>query len=50
MNINPVKALSNLPEGEEDDGLYGEELEDGTVGSQQVLGSKVEHHQGVQGQ
>lgn len=39
-----------LPEGEEDDGLDHEELEDGAIGAEQVPGGKVEEEEGVEGQ
>jgi hypothetical protein len=37
-----------LPEGEEDDGLDGEELDDRVEGSEQVPGGEIEQEQGVQ--
>jgi hypothetical protein len=39
-----------LPEGEEDDGLDGEEFENRIVGPQEILSCEVEDDQGVQGQ
>lgn len=39
-----------LPEREEDDGLDGEELEDGLEGLQELPGGEVEKEQGVEGQ
>lgn len=39
-----------LPEGEEDDGLDHEELEDGAVGTEQLPRGKVEEEEGVEGQ
>lgn len=39
-----------LPEGEKNDGLDHEELEDGAVGTKQVPGGKVEEEEGVEGQ
>lgn len=39
-----------LPEGEKNDGLDHEELEDGAVGAEQVPGGKVEEEEGVEGQ
>ncbi len=39
-----------LPEGEEDDGLDGEEFENRIVGPQEILRGEVEDDQGVQGQ
>ena len=39
-----------LPEREEDDGLDGEELEDGLEGLQQLSGGGVEQEQGVERQ
>lgn len=39
-----------LPEGEEDDGLDGEELESGSVGAQQLSGGGVEEEEGVERQ
>ena len=38
-----------LPEGEKDDRLDGEELDDRIKGSQQVPRGKVEEEQGIQG-
>lgn len=37
-----------LPEGEKDDGLDHEELEDRAVGAKQVPGGKVEEEEGVE--
>lgn len=39
-----------LPEGEKNDGLDHEELEDGAVGAKQVPGGKVEEEEGIEGQ
>lgn len=39
-----------LPEGEKDDGLDHEELEDRAVGTQQLPGGEVEEEEGVKGQ
>lgn len=39
-----------LPEGEEDDGLDGEEFEDGFKGLQELPGGEVEEEQGVESQ
>lgn len=39
-----------LPEGEEDDRLDHEELEDGAVGAEQFASGKVEEEEGVEGQ
>lgn len=43
-------SVPTLPEGEEDDGLDGEELEDGLKGLQELPGGKVEKEQGIEGQ
>lgn len=39
-----------LPEGQKDDGLDHEELEDRAVGTQQIPGGEVEEEEGVKGQ
>lgn len=39
-----------MPEGEEDDGLDHEELEDRPVGTEQLPCGKVEEEEGVKGQ
>lgn len=39
-----------MPEGEEDDRLDHEELEDGAVGAEQLAGGEVEEEEGVEGQ
>jgi hypothetical protein len=41
-------TVRTLPEGEEDDGLDGEELDDRVEGSEQVPRGEVEQEQGVQ--
>lgn len=43
-------AALTLPEGEEDDSLDGEELEDGLEGPQELPGGEVEKEQRVEGQ
>ena len=46
----PGTCPPTLPEREEDDGLDGEELEDGLKGLQQLPGGRVEEEQGVERQ
>ena len=46
----PGTCPPTLPEREEDDGLDGEELEDGLKGLQQLPGGGVEEEQGVERQ
>ena len=46
----PGTCPPTLPEREEDDGLDGEEFEDGLKGLQQLPGGRVEEEQGVQRQ
>ncbi len=48
IRIRNTERQSTLPEGEEDDGLDGEELDDRVEGSEQVPGGEVEQKQGVQ--
>lgn len=45
-----ARRLRALPKGEEDDGLDRKELENGVVGSQKVLGGKVEEEESVESQ
>lgn len=48
--MGPTGAGLTLPEGEKNDGLDHEELEDRAVGAKQVPGGKVEEEERVEGQ
>ena len=47
---HPCPGARTLPEGEEDDGFDGEELEHRLKGPQEVSGSEVEQEQSVESQ
>ena len=50
LRNNCTRQVFTLPEGQEDDRLNGEELEDRVERSQEVLGAEVEEEQGVEGE
>lgn len=47
---HPCPGSRTLPEGEEDDGFDGEELEHWLKGPQEVSGSEVEKDQSIESQ